>query len=131
MKIYSTPLHQLSVVLFAAAISLFLSSHALDAGVDTQFTEDALPSDLKLDIPSEAAAEVVLDTENNELDINTFGNPQQILDKLEQRGTHLGDFDLTVQVSYGGMSPENAEKSMRLFAKEVLPEVQSWARQAA
>jgi hypothetical protein len=28
------------------------------------------------------------------------------------------------------MSPENAEKSMRLFAKEVLPEIQSWKRQA-
>ena len=48
----------------------------------------------------------------------------QILEKLEDRGKYLGDFDLTIQVSYGGMSPENAEKSMRLFAKEVLPEVQ-------
>ena len=40
----------------------------------------------------------------------------------------LGDFDLTVQISYGGMSLENAEKSMKLFAEKVLPEIQSWAR---
>ena len=42
----------------------------------------------------------------------------------------LGDFDLTVQVSYGGMTHENAEKSIRLFAKEVLPEFQSWKEDA-
>ncbi len=70
------------------------------------------------------------DAANSFVDINTWGNPQQILEKLEARGHHLGDFDLTIQVSYGGMSPENAESSMRLFAKEVLPEVQSWKRQA-
>jgi alkanesulfonate monooxygenase SsuD/methylene tetrahydromethanopterin reductase-like flavin-dependent oxidoreductase (luciferase family) len=70
------------------------------------------------------------DAANNFVDINTWGTPQQILEKLEARGKFLGDFDLTIQVSYGGMSPENAEKSMRLFAKEVLPEIQSWKRQA-
>lgn len=59
-------------------------------------------------------------------DINTFGTPKQILEKLEQRRRTLGDFDLTVQVSYGGMSLPNAEESIRLFAKEVLPEFQSW-----
>jgi alkanesulfonate monooxygenase SsuD/methylene tetrahydromethanopterin reductase-like flavin-dependent oxidoreductase (luciferase family) len=59
-------------------------------------------------------------------DINTYGTPKQILEKLEARRRIVGDFDLTVQVSYGGMSPENAESSIRLFAKEVLPEFQSW-----
>lgn len=63
---------------------------------------------------------------NSFVNINTWGTPQQVLDKLEQRRRVLGDFDLTVQVSYGGMSPENAEKSMRLFAEKVLPELQSW-----
>lgn len=66
------------------------------------------------------------DAANGFVDINTWGTPQQILDKLEARRKVLGDFDLTVQVSYGGMTGENAEKSIRLFAKEVLPEVQSW-----
>ena len=38
----------------------------------------------------------------------------------------IGDFDLTVQVSYGGMSTKDAEENIRVFAKEVLPEIQSW-----
>jgi alkanesulfonate monooxygenase SsuD/methylene tetrahydromethanopterin reductase-like flavin-dependent oxidoreductase (luciferase family) len=59
-------------------------------------------------------------------DINTFGTPQQILDKLAARRKTIGDFDLTVQVSYGGMPAKEAENSIRLFAKEVLPEIQSW-----
>jgi alkanesulfonate monooxygenase SsuD/methylene tetrahydromethanopterin reductase-like flavin-dependent oxidoreductase (luciferase family) len=71
------------------------------------------------------------DAANNFVDINTWGTPQQILEKLEARGKFLGDFDLTIQVSYGGMSPENAESSMRLFAKDVLPELHSWKRQNA
>jgi len=64
------------------------------------------------------------------VDINTWGTPVQILEGLEQRQRDIGDFDLTVQVSYGGMTHENAEKSMRLFAEKVLPEVQSWRRAA-
>ena len=67
---------------------------------------------------------------NGFVDINTWGTPQQILDKLEKRQQALGDFDLTVQVSYGGMSLENAESSMRLFAEKVLPEVQGWRKAA-
>lgn len=59
-------------------------------------------------------------------DINTFGTPKQILEKLEARRRVIGDFDLTVQVSYGGMKWADAEASIRLFAKEVLPEFQSW-----
>lgn len=63
---------------------------------------------------------------NGFVDINTWGTPQQILDKLETRWKILKGFDLTIQVSYGGMSPENAEKSISLFAKTVLPEIQTW-----
>ena len=68
------------------------------------------------------------DAANAFVDINTWGTPQQILDKLHARRNALGDFDLTVQVSYGGMSRENAESGIRLFAEKVLPEVQSWSR---
>ena len=66
------------------------------------------------------------DAANAFVDINTFGTPQQILDKMDQRRQDLGDFDLTVQVSYGGLTGEQAEKSIRLFADKVLPELQSW-----
>jgi len=60
------------------------------------------------------------------VDINTYGTPQQILEKMEKRRRDIGDFDLTIQVSYGGLSGEQAEKSIRLFATKVLPELQSW-----
>jgi len=66
------------------------------------------------------------DAANGFVDVNTWGTPRQILEKLELRRRLIGDFDLTVQVSYGGLTGEQAEKSTRLFAKEVLPEVQSW-----
>ena len=66
------------------------------------------------------------DAANAFTDINTWGTPKQILEKLDKRRQSLGDFDLTVQVSYGGLTLENAEASIRLFAKEVLPEFQSW-----
>ena len=62
------------------------------------------------------------------VDINTWGTPQQILDKLDARRKAIGDFDLTIQISYGGMPPADAESSVRLFAEKVLPEVQSWSR---
>ena len=67
------------------------------------------------------------DAANAFVDINIYGTPQQILEKLEQRREQIGDFDLTVQVRYGGLGKAEAESSMRLFATEVLPEVQSWA----
>jgi len=68
---------------------------------------------------------------NGFVDINTWGTPTRILEGLEQRQRDIGDFDLTVQVSYGGMANEDAERSMRLFADKVLPEVRSWRRAAA
>ncbi len=60
------------------------------------------------------------------VDINTYGTPQQILEKMDKRRQQLGDFDLTIQVSYGGLTGAQAEKSIRLFASKVLPELQSW-----
>lgn len=67
---------------------------------------------------------------NGFVDINTWGTPQMILEKLDKRRQAIGDFDLTIQVSYGGMTQEDAERGIRLFAEKVLPEVQSW-KQAA
>jgi alkanesulfonate monooxygenase SsuD/methylene tetrahydromethanopterin reductase-like flavin-dependent oxidoreductase (luciferase family) len=63
---------------------------------------------------------------NGFVDINTWGTPNQILEKMEKRRRVLGDFDLTIQVSYGGMKQADAERSIRLFAQKVLPELQSW-----
>jgi alkanesulfonate monooxygenase SsuD/methylene tetrahydromethanopterin reductase-like flavin-dependent oxidoreductase (luciferase family) len=60
------------------------------------------------------------------VDVNTWGSPQQILEKLEARQKVLGDFNLTIEVSYGGMPQGMADRNMELFAKKVLPELHSW-----
>ena len=55
--------------------------------------------------------------------IQTWGTPEQILDKLRARKELLGDFDLALIAHYGGMPVEVAERSMRLFAERVLPQL--------
>jgi alkanesulfonate monooxygenase SsuD/methylene tetrahydromethanopterin reductase-like flavin-dependent oxidoreductase (luciferase family) len=58
--------------------------------------------------------------------VQTFGTPEQILEKLRWRRELLGDFELSFVVSYGGLPIPEVEKSLRLFAAEVLPELQRW-----
>ncbi len=58
--------------------------------------------------------------------MNNLDWPFKDRHSLDKRRQQIGDFDLTVQVSYGGLTGEQAEKSMSLFAKDVLPELQSW-----
>jgi hypothetical protein len=58
--------------------------------------------------------------------IQTWGTPIQILEKLEARRRLLGGFETLAIGRYGGMSVEDAEKSLRLFANRVLPEVHAW-----
>ena len=55
-----------------------------------------------------------------------FGTPQQVLDKLERRRRKLGDFEWNVCASFAGMPFKDVESSLRLLAKEVLPEVKRW-----
>jgi len=59
-------------------------------------------------------------------DVQTWGTPEMILEKLEARKKLMGDFELNVTAYYGGMSIQEAEQSLGLFAKEVLPEIKSW-----
>lgn len=58
--------------------------------------------------------------------VNTYGTPQQIVEKLQARRALIGDFDLSMIVSYGGMPATEVEASTRLFAEEVLPELRRW-----
>jgi alkanesulfonate monooxygenase SsuD/methylene tetrahydromethanopterin reductase-like flavin-dependent oxidoreductase (luciferase family) len=58
--------------------------------------------------------------------VQTWGTPDAILEKLRRRRELVGDFELTMIVNYGGMPFEEAERSIRLFAKEVLPEIRRW-----
>ncbi len=56
----------------------------------------------------------------------SWGTPDKILRGLEARRELLGDFELNVAFRFGGTPYEVAERSMRLFATEVLPVVKSW-----
>ena len=58
--------------------------------------------------------------------IQTWGTPQQILEKLEARKKLLGGFETLAIARYGGMSFDDAEASLQLFAEKVAPEVRSW-----
>ena len=58
--------------------------------------------------------------------VNVWGTPEQILEKLRWRRGLIGDFELNMISSYGGMPVDEAERSLRLFAAEVLPELHRW-----
>jgi alkanesulfonate monooxygenase SsuD/methylene tetrahydromethanopterin reductase-like flavin-dependent oxidoreductase (luciferase family) len=51
----------------------------------------------------------------------SWGTPEKILRGLEERQRLLGDFELNVAFRFGGTPYEVCERSLRLFAKEVLP----------
>jgi len=53
--------------------------------------------------------------------VKTATDTRQILDKLEKRRQVIGDFESNICTSYGGLPFKDAEASLRLFAKEVLP----------
>ena len=56
----------------------------------------------------------------------SWGTPDKILRGLEERRALLGDFELNVAFRFGGTPPDVAERSLKLFAKEVLPVLKSW-----
>jgi alkanesulfonate monooxygenase SsuD/methylene tetrahydromethanopterin reductase-like flavin-dependent oxidoreductase (luciferase family) len=58
--------------------------------------------------------------------VQTWGTPEQILEKLRWRRELIGPFELALIAHYGGMPVEDAEGSLRLFAERVLPEVHGW-----
>ena len=58
--------------------------------------------------------------------VQTWGTPEMILEKLRARRELLGEFELNCIARYGGMPHEEAERSLRLFAREVLPELARW-----
>ena len=58
--------------------------------------------------------------------IQCWGTPEMILEKLARRRELLGDYELNLIAKYGGMSQQQAEASIGLFAREVLPELHRW-----
>lgn len=67
-----------------------------------------------------------MDTANIYLQNNVWGTPAQCLEKLERINTMMGADEFVAVFSYGSMSVEKAEASMRLFAERVLPKVHSF-----
>jgi alkanesulfonate monooxygenase SsuD/methylene tetrahydromethanopterin reductase-like flavin-dependent oxidoreductase (luciferase family) len=55
-----------------------------------------------------------------------WGTPQELLDKLWARRDIIGNYEWNSITSYGGMPFADAEKSMELIGKKVLPEIKSW-----
>jgi alkanesulfonate monooxygenase SsuD/methylene tetrahydromethanopterin reductase-like flavin-dependent oxidoreductase (luciferase family) len=56
-----------------------------------------------------------------------WGPPDRMLREIEARRALLGAFDVAVSFRFGGIPYDRAEASLRLFAREVLPVLQSWA----
>ncbi len=60
-----------------------------------------------------------------------WGTPDRILRQLEERRGVLGEFELNVAFRFGGVPYAIAERSLKMFATEVLPVLQSWRAPAA
>jgi alkanesulfonate monooxygenase SsuD/methylene tetrahydromethanopterin reductase-like flavin-dependent oxidoreductase (luciferase family) len=60
------------------------------------------------------------------LAVQAYGTPPRIVERLAARRELVGDFDLTACFRFAGLPFEDAQESMRCFASEVLPIVQSW-----
>jgi alkanesulfonate monooxygenase SsuD/methylene tetrahydromethanopterin reductase-like flavin-dependent oxidoreductase (luciferase family) len=54
-----------------------------------------------------------------------IGTPDEIIRRIKAVQAAINLDMLVVHVFYGGMSPDKAERSLRLFAREVLPAVQA------
>lgn len=60
-----------------------------------------------------------------------FGTPNQIADKIERYRSETGMNHLICWFNFGGMPKEKVERSMRLFAEEVLPRFKGQESQPA
>jgi hypothetical protein len=60
-----------------------------------------------------------------------WGTPDRILRELAARRGVIGDFELNVSFRFGGIPYDEAEASLRLFAREVMPVLKSWQSPAA
>src|SRR5215471_11461857 len=55
-----------------------------------------------------------------------WGPPDRILRELEARRRVIGEFELNSAFRFGGVPYELAERSLKLFAKEILPVLKTW-----
>lgn len=57
---------------------------------------------------------------------NAYGTPDQMIEKFRARREVIGPFELATCFRFGGIPSDESEASMRLFAKEVIPELKRW-----
>ena len=57
------------------------------------------------------------------LDVQAWGSPKMIIDRLAARHDVLGDFETIVCPSYSGLSFDEIRSSLELFSKEVMPAI--------
>ena len=60
------------------------------------------------------------------VDLMPWGTPEQVLEKFDHIKKMIGMNAVMPGFSYGGMPFEDAERSLRLFAEECLPEILNW-----
>jgi len=58
--------------------------------------------------------------------VNSWGDPERLIEELRKRRELIGDFELNLIANYGGMDREESLASLELFAREVLPELHGW-----
>ena len=63
---------------------------------------------------------------NGFIDATAYGTPDQVIAKYRARWDLIGGFEAAPAFRFGGIPYDEAEASMRLFAKEVLPVLKSW-----
>jgi alkanesulfonate monooxygenase SsuD/methylene tetrahydromethanopterin reductase-like flavin-dependent oxidoreductase (luciferase family) len=56
--------------------------------------------------------------------LQPWGTPEQVYEKVKSMSAYTGSDAFVAVFRYGGMSAEAGERSMRLFAREVMPELQ-------
>lgn len=56
----------------------------------------------------------------------TWGTPQQILDKIRARRDILGAYDVLLVTRFAGLPYADLERTMRTIASDVMPELRSW-----
>ncbi|HEX9841487.1 MAG TPA: LLM class flavin-dependent oxidoreductase, partial [bacterium] len=60
------------------------------------------------------------------VELMPYGTPEQVLEKVRRIHRHIGNAGLLATFSFGGMPYDVAERSLRLFSKEVLPELKKF-----
>jgi hypothetical protein len=55
------------------------------------------------------------------IDVQAWGTPEMIVEKLEQRGETIGDYLFNACFRFAGVPFDYARRGMKLFAEQVIP----------